>query len=299
VSIAPEPLDCGLQAGLRADDRVGRQVLGDERGLLEEQRQVVLDAGCRHALRDVLVGAAAGGVPLERLAKFAAEPRLAFLVQRELARRQQPHLAHLVNRALAVHVEAADALHHFVVELDTVGDRAAHGKEIDQSAAHAVFAGRHHLGHVGVAGGDELGAQGTGRESRALLEKKRAGGEVLDRREAVERGGDRDDNRVEIALHQLVERGEPARNQVLVRRELVVGQRFPVGEEVDLEALLKERDFLEQPLCLLGSCSKDGERPPRARELREQEGIGGAVERRRTYAAPRLRQFDLQPVERF
>src|SRR3990172_9373273 len=85
VSVAPELLDRGLQAGLRADYRVGRQILGDERGLLEEQRQVVLDAGRGHALRDVLVGAAAGGVPLERLAELAAEPRLAFLVQRELA----------------------------------------------------------------------------------------------------------------------------------------------------------------------------------------------------------------------
>ena len=128
-----------------------------------------------------------------------AEAGLRRLVERELARGQQPHLVHLVDGALGVHVEAADALDDVVVELDAVGQRAAHGKEVDQAAAHAVLAGRDDLRDVRVAGGHELAAQLLGREARALLEMERARGEVLDRREAVERGRDRNDRDVERA----------------------------------------------------------------------------------------------------
>jgi hypothetical protein len=59
--------------------------------LLEEQRQVVLDAGRRHAVADVLVDRRFGRVALEQFAPAAAEGGARGFVERELAAGQQAH----------------------------------------------------------------------------------------------------------------------------------------------------------------------------------------------------------------
>ena len=156
--------------------------------------------GGGHALRDVLVDAAARRIAFEPVAKIVPEAGLSLLVQRKLARGQEAHFVHLVDRALGVGVETADALHDVVVELDAVGQSAAHGEKVDQPAAHAVFAGGDDLRDVRVAGGHELPPQIVRRQLRALLEVERAGGEIFDRRQAIERRGDRHDHDVELSV---------------------------------------------------------------------------------------------------
>ena len=62
---------------------------------------------------------------------------------------------------------------HFVVEqLDAVGQGAAHGKQVDQAAAHAEFARRYHLRHMLITGEHQLGAQRLGVQLGALLQKE-------------------------------------------------------------------------------------------------------------------------------
>jgi hypothetical protein len=78
------------------------QVVEDRRGLLEEQRQVVLDAGGGDAVAHVLVDAALGRVALQQLAPAAAKARRGVVVHRELAAGQQAHLGHRVQAALRV-----------------------------------------------------------------------------------------------------------------------------------------------------------------------------------------------------
>jgi hypothetical protein len=298
VGVAPELLDRLLQARLHEQERLGGQVVRDDRGAVEEERQEVLDAGGGHALRDVLVDRAARGIALELLAEVFPELRLPVLVERKLARRQEAHLVDLVDRALGVGVEAADALDQVVVELDPVGQRAAGRKDIDEAAANAVLARRHDLRDVRVARGDELRPQLRRRQLLALLEVKRAPGEVLDGRETQQRGRHRDDGDVEHLPHQLVQRLEPLRHQVLVRRQLVVGQRLPVGQEVDLEPRVEVRDFFQQALRFGAGCREDRERTPRAGGARDQERVGGAVQERRARPVPRPRQLDLQHVRK-
>ena len=75
-------------------------------------------------------------------------------------------------------------------------------------------------------------------------------------------------------LHELVERCEPFGNEIVMRRELVVRQRFPVGEEVDLQLLVEERQLFEQALRVRGVGGQNGERAPRASEPRDRECIG-------------------------
>jgi hypothetical protein len=107
----------------------------------------------------------------------------------------------------------------------------------------------------------ELAPQLVGSELLTLLEKESAARKIFDRRQAVERGGDRHDRDVEGVVHDLVERGEPLRHEIVVRREVVVGERFPVRENMHLELRGVEGNFLEQPLRVPGILGDDQQRP--------------------------------------
>jgi hypothetical protein len=179
---------------------------------------------------------AAGRVAFEGLAEAAAEAGAAGFVHRELAGRQQAHVAHREHRALGVRVEGLDALDLVVEEVDAVGQGGAHREEVHQPAAHAVFARRHHLGDVGVAGHGHLAAQAVHVELAALLEEEGVGRQEGRRRQPVEGRGGRHQGDVGLAAADRVERREALGDQVLVGREAVVGQGLPVGQQVGGEA---------------------------------------------------------------
>ena len=247
----------------------------EERGRrLEEQRQVAFDARGRDAVGDVLVDAAARGVALEALAKGFAELRAPFLVEREFARRQHAHFRDRVDRALRVDVEGADRLDLVAQQVEAIGHRAAGGKEVDQPAAHAEFAGTHHLQDMGVAGERQLRTQRVQVEARLGLQLEGPPREIGARRQALQRGRDGDDAHVEVAVGELPQGRKALRDQVGVRRELVVGQDLPVGEPVDAKLRIEPRDLLAQPLGVLRRGGED-----------EQRGRGAA--RARAKARPR------------
>jgi len=132
------------------------QVVEQRRGLVEEQRQVIFDARRGDALAHILVDARPGWVTLEAVAEVLAESGLPFLVHRELARGQQADFRHGIQRALRVHVEAGNGLDLVVEQVDAVRQHAAHREQVDDAAAHAVFAGGEHLLHMVVACKSEL-----------------------------------------------------------------------------------------------------------------------------------------------
>ena len=270
LHIAPELLGSLLQSGLDADQRVARKVIGEERGRIEEQGQVILDTRDCHALANVPVHGAARGIALEGLAELAAKACLPFLIEREFPRGKQSHLVHLVDRALRVDIETADALNEVVVELDAIRQGAARGKQVKQAAAHAILARRHDLGDMRIARGYELLTQRLRLQSLPLPEEERACREVLYGREAVEGGSDRNDCDVDLALHELVERGQPLRHQILMGRELIVGQRFPVGQQMDPERFVEERHFLAQALGIGRGRRDDHEWAPHPGEPRQR-----------------------------
>ena len=118
------------------------------------------------------------------------------VVERELARGQQAHVAHRIERALRVDVERLDRLDLVVEEIDAIRQCRAHRKEIDQAAAHAELARRHHLSHVRVARERQLRAQRVDVERLALAQEERERGEKRRRREPIQRrGGCRDAER--------------------------------------------------------------------------------------------------------
>jgi hypothetical protein len=161
--------------------------------------------------------------------------------------------------------------------VDAVRHGAAGGVQVDQPAAHAELARPHHLLHVGIAGEHELLAQRVAVEDGAGLQVEGAPGEVGARRQALQRRGDRHDAGVEGAARELPQRRQPLGHQVRVGRELVVRQRFPVGQAMHPEARVEPRHLLAQALGVLRRGREDEERAPAPRRAREPQRVGRAA----------------------
>ena len=260
-----------------ADQCILRQVIEQRGGVVEKQRQVIFDAVRCQARADILVQTALGRVALEFFAEVAAESVLAGFVQREFARRQQADILDRVDAALGVRVEGADALDLVVEQVDAVGQRTAHREQVDDAAAHAVFAGAQHLGDVGIAGQGQLAAQGIQIELGALLQEKSVRRQKFARRQAVKRGGGGNDGDIAGILRNLVERRQPLRNQVLVRGELVIGQGFPVRQQVNRKIRREIGDFVVQALGVRSRFGEDDQRSFLSRQLRQCQGIARAL----------------------
>ncbi len=217
AGVVPEGGDGGRGIAMRDEDGILGQVVEDARCFVEEQRQVVLDAGAGDAGGDVLVDAGLGWVAVEALAEGLAEMRAALVVHREFARRQQADFRHRIDGALGIDVEGLDAFDLVVEQVEPVGQLRAHREQVDQAAADRVFAGRHHLGDMGVAGQGDLGAEFLGVEFLAFLELEGIGGHEFRRRQPVDGSRCRDQQDVEFALQGCPQGGQALGNEVLVR----------------------------------------------------------------------------------
>src|SRR5690606_19991297 len=112
----------GLEPGERVvgehDQRAGREVVRERCRLVEEQRQVVLDAGRQLGLGDVAVDRAAARLDREAIPEARAEALDAFLVERELARRQDAYLRGLPRRELRLRIERPERIDLVVEQID-------------------------------------------------------------------------------------------------------------------------------------------------------------------------------------
>jgi hypothetical protein len=277
VRVARELREGGVHFAVHADGRALGEVVEEGRGLLEKQRQVVLDPGRRDAVAHVLVDAALRGIALEGVAEAAAELVAPGFVHRKLARGQQADFRDLVERALGVGIEASDRFDLLVDQVEPVGQGAPHREKIDQPAANAVLARRDHLRDVAVAGEGELRAQRVELERFSRFEEKTVPREERRRTQARERGRRGNDGDVEVLAHDAVERRQALGNQVVVRREAVVGQGLPVGQEEHRELRREPRDLVLQPLRLGRPGAEDDGRTRASREARERQRVARAV----------------------
>ena len=230
LGVLPEAQKRGFEIAVQHDGRVGAKVVEHRRRVVEEQRQVVLDAGGRHAIAHVLVDAALGRIALQQLAPAVAELGARIVVHRELAAGQQAHFGHGVEAALRVGIEGADRVNLVVEQVHAIRHVRAHREQVDQPAAHGVFAMAHHLRDVGVARQRELRAQLGFVELLLGLEVEGVAREERGRSHAVERRRRGHQHHVDLALRDAPERGQALADQVLMRRKRVVGQGFPIGK---------------------------------------------------------------------
>ena len=135
-------------------DRQGRarQIVKQGGGLLEKQRQVILDPAGRMARADLAINRATLRIALELTPPGLPKTGDRVLVQRKFPRRQQLNLRRLGHRQLGFRVEIADAFHRIVEQFDPVWPFAAHRKQVKNRTAHRKFTMINHLRHANVTG---------------------------------------------------------------------------------------------------------------------------------------------------
>ena len=211
------------------------------------------------------------------LAKCGAETISAGVIGGKFTRRQQANLGDLVDGALGIDIEGAHAIDGVIQQIDAVGQHAAHGEQIDESAAYAELARRDHLRDMLIARQHQLRAQRIQAQNFALLQEKRVGGKIFRRRQALQGRGRGQYHHIECTALNLVQRGQPFRHQILVRREAVVGQGFPVREQADLKRGCEPGDFVPQSLRFGGARAKHHKRARLACQFRQRQGVAATM----------------------
>ena len=217
ANLLPVTVELVAQVAGHEQSGVGRQVVGQTRGVVEEQGQIRLDAAGHHALADLAVDAAAGRIAGKGLAVAAPKAFDAVAVGGELPRRQQMNMVHLVLAALRVGVEGADAFDVFIEQVDAVGDRGAHGKQIEQRAAHGELALGLDLGDRRIAGMDQPLAKTRQRQTVAHLEVEATAVQPRPGRQALHGTVGRGQQQRRLAIGQRGERGHALRHHLLMR----------------------------------------------------------------------------------
>jgi hypothetical protein len=137
---------------------------------------------------------------------------------------------------------------------------------------------------VAVAGQGQLALEPGLVELLLDLEVKGVARQEGGRRQPVQRGGGRHHHHVGagvlVALLDAPQRGQALADQVLVRREGVVGQGLPVRKQRAAQVRRKEGHFVDQALRVGGVGGDDGRQSPgrlfAGGQLRQQQGIGRA-----------------------
>ena len=230
-------------------DAIRRQVVEHRRERVVKHRQVILDAGRRHALTDVLIDRAATHVDVEQFVPPIAEPRNRVRRQRKFLGRQNLHRVDLLDGALGVGVESAQTRDFVVEQVDPVRAWRAHRIHVHQRSAHRELAALRHGVHASVAGLLEMAPIAVCVEPRADRQHQTVRGEERRRRQPLQQRADRHDQHAASECRQSMQRAKPVGDDVLVRRECVVSERFPVRQRHDVErAARKELQFAAQPI---------------------------------------------------
>ncbi len=212
-----------------------RQIVEQGGGLLEKQRQIVFDAAGRVAGADFAIARTALRVALELPPPRLPEAGDGFLIQRKFPRRQQLNLRGLGDRQLGIRIEVADAFHLVVEQFDPVGALRAHRKQIENRAAHREFAVFDHLRHANVTRRFQAAAKIVQIQALPHLQQQRVAVQIAARRQALHQGRHRNHQHPAPPLRQAIQCGQALRHDVLMRREHVVGQRFPIRERQNVQ----------------------------------------------------------------
>ncbi len=237
-------LERGLAQVVEPDDALRVQIIGDRNQALVEQRQPVLHAW---------IGTASGyrfeqriaGCRAELLKVADPEPLDRGVVEQHLADRPQADLRDIAERALGQRVEGADTLELVAEQVEPERAFAAAREDVDDAAAYGILARLHHRAAAPIAVARETGEQLSAVDALAGARREQAGAQRLRRRHLLHQGIDRGDDQTRSArLEQPGQRVEPARHDVGIRRNPIVGQAVPGRQHRDLEIRREEADQL-------------------------------------------------------
>ena len=255
------------------------QVVEQGRGALEEQRQVVLDAGRGQPGFQVLIQRTAPGIDIETLAQRGQHAGDAGLVHRHFAAGQHVHRLDLVQRTLAFRIEGTDGVDVLVQQLHPQRLVGAHREHVEQAAAHREVTRVHHLRHVAVAGAFQAALLGFQVQALADLQVEAATDHVAARGQLLQQGLHRHDHQAALQRGQAVQGGQALRDDVRMRAEAVVGQGFPVRESDHRQGRVAAEQGLQVGFKLVGAVVVTGDhqqrRVVRTRGLGQVPGQGG------------------------
>ena len=269
----------------RDEQRAGAQVLEQRHGRREEQRKVVLDARRQLRLGDHAIDRTARRVDRETLAKALAESLDCRVVERKLARGQDPQRVRLAGGQLRLRVEHPQAVDLVVEEIDPDGLHSAGREHVEHRSAHRELARLRDLLHAQVA---VLGQRADHRavlELVADFELQRARDDEIARRQPVEQRAGLDYERERLAASELVEAQQAVGEQVLRRGDRLVRQRF-VARETANRGAAEELDLALDPVSGRGARRDHADRAAVA-----GRGLGG---REAQAAAVQLRPGDVR-----
>ena len=172
---------------------------------------------------------------------------------------------------MIVGIEGLDGFDLVTEQIEPQWQRGSHRKEIDQTAPNAELARLDHLRHMLVAGTHHLRAQPRLVQALATIEAEAVGGEERRWRQALADGVRRRQQDICRAGLQGCERRQSFADEVLMRRQCVVGQRLPVGQQSNPRFRCEPGDLLAQALRIQRRCTKDRQRPAALRMI-EQSG---------------------------
>ena len=295
------------------DARLGREVVRKGRRFVEKERLIVFDARRENAVSRVLVGEKFARIAGKAHAPALSEGPEGLFVHRKFVSRQEADFVDLLHRALRLDVEPADRFDFVVEEVEPERTVRPHGKDVDDFAAHGEFARRQHFLHVGVARLDEIRLERRDAHGVARAEEEGVPAHERHRRKALRRRHGRDEH--DVAFRALgrepIERREALRDEVFLRTQNVVGERFPVGKTRDGEVRRKPADFLretidvrrvgadhdETPSLRFGLQPRLGERQGVACERRQGERVAVArLKGKRTFGKKRRNRIESHGV---
>ena len=272
---------------LRLDrDRRAVEIVEQRIHPLLEQRQPMLHAGMAAAFADRFIQQIVALRRAEGRDIAHAEAADGLGDELEFRDRHQVERAHVEQRALGFGVEGADRFQAVAEEVEPHGLVEPGRKQIEDAAAHGVFAGLAHRRGTVVAVVLQPGDDGVHRHDMAGRDRQRLRGDDFARRHALHDGVDRGqhDQRLVAALQtrQPRQRGQPLRQDAAMRRYPVVGLAVP-GRKLHDRQIWREE--FERPRYLLhaGAVAADDRkahrrrfwlRRHRAREIRNDEPFG-------------------------
>ena len=242
--VLPEVLGVLLDAGQGEQPGIVRQVVEQAGQFVEEQRQIVLNAWWNKAFAEVHVQRATPMIHFKAFAKARAKASQRRLVERELLGRQQVDAVYLVDRALGFRIKGAQRLDLVVQQVDAVGQCTTHWIKIQQRSAYRVVSVFVDRVDAAVAGRVEVDAHPVDVQLLANLQQQDRAAQKLTRRQPVQHRGHGYNKDALADARQLEQRFKALGDDVLVRRETVVRQGFPVGEADDGELWCEKAQLL-------------------------------------------------------
>jgi phage FluMu protein gp41 len=144
-----------------------------------------------------------------------------------------------MRRTLRLRIEAADGVDHIVEQLDAIRLGRAHRVQVEQASANRVVARVEHLLHIAITGDFQATLFAQQIERLATRYQQRLRADVSGWTQALHQGCYRHDQHATSRGRQAVQGRDALRNDVRMRTEQIVGQRFPIREMQDRQGTVR------------------------------------------------------------